>query len=73
MISWLLIKLVRAYQFFISPWLGSNCRFHPTCSSYAIEAIRRWGALRGGWLAMRRVGRCHPWSDGGDDPVPPKR
>jgi uncharacterized protein len=73
MISWFLIKILRAYQFLISPWLGSNCRFHPTCSAYAIEAIRQWGPLRGSWMAIRRVGRCHPWSDGGDDPVPPKR
>ena len=73
MISWLLIKILRTYQFLISPWLGSNCRFQPTCSAYAIEAIRQWGAFKGSWMAIRRVGRCHPWSAGGDDPVPPKR
>lgn len=66
----LLVGLVRAYQYVISPWLGRNCRFAPTCSEYAIEALRRHGALRGGWLALRRIGRCHPWGAGGYDPVP---
>lgn len=68
--AWLLLKLIRAYQFFLSPWLGSSCRFNPTCSNYAIQSIQRWGALRGSWLAVKRIGRCHPWADGGDDPVP---
>jgi putative membrane protein insertion efficiency factor len=70
--SWLLIKLIRGYQFFLSPWVGSNCRFNPTCSHYAIQSIKHWGALRGSWLAMRRIARCHPWAKGGDDPVPSK-
>ena len=65
-----LIALVRFYRYAISPMLGRNCRFHPTCSEYAIEAIERHGALRGGWMAVRRVGRCHPFNPGGYDPVP---
>ncbi|MBS0542888.1 MAG: membrane protein insertion efficiency factor YidD [Proteobacteria bacterium] len=65
-----LIALLRFYQYAISPMLGRNCRFHPTCSEYAIEAVQRHGALRGGWLAIKRVGRCHPFHPGGYDPVP---
>ena len=65
-----LIALVRFYRYAISPMLGRNCRFHPTCSEYAIEAIQRHGALRGGWMAAKRVGRCHPFNPGGYDPVP---
>ena len=65
-----LIGLVKLYRLLISPWLGGNCRFEPTCSSYAIEALERHGALRGAWLAARRIGRCHPWGGSGYDPVP---
>ena len=65
-----LIALITCYRWFISPLLGPNCRFHPTCSCYAQEAIQRHGALRGSWLAARRIGRCHPWNPGGYDPVP---
>lgn len=65
-----LIALLRLYRYAISPMLGRNCRFHPTCSEYAIEAVQRHGALRGGWLAAKRVGRCHPFNPGGYDPVP---
>lgn len=65
--------LIRVYQRAISPWLGSNCRYLPTCSAYAIEAVTRFGVWRGGWLALRRIGRCHPWGGGGFDPVPPLR
>jgi len=68
--SWLLVKLIKFYQFFISPWMGNNCRFTPTCSEYGITALKRWGALKGGWLTIRRISRCHPWSEGGSDPVP---
>ncbi|MGJ9419317.1 membrane protein insertion efficiency factor YidD [Massilia sp. CMS3.1] len=69
----LLIWIVRAYRLVLSPMLGQNCRFYPSCSSYAIEALQTHGALRGSWLAARRLGRCHPWNEGGVDPVPPAR
>ena len=69
----ILIALVRAYQLFLSPWFGNQCRFSPTCSHYAIEALRAHGAFRGGWLGLKRIGRCHPWCAGGPDPVPPAR
>lgn len=65
-----LIWLVRFYRYAISPWLGGNCRFQPTCSSYAIEALQVHGVLRGSWLAARRIARCHPWGGSGYDPVP---
>lgn len=68
----LLISLIRAYQYLLSPWLGNHCRFTPTCSEYAYWAVLTHGALRGTWLALRRVGRCHPWHPGGHDPVPPR-
>lgn len=61
---------VRAYRYFLSPWLGSACRFEPSCSRYALEALDRHGAAGGSYLALRRVLRCHPWCDGGLDPVP---
>lgn len=67
----LAVGLIGAYRCAISPWLGANCRFHPSCSAYAIEAIESRGVARGTWLAMRRLLRCHPWSDGGYDPVRP--
>ena len=62
--------LIRLYQWVVSPWLGPKCRFHPSCSQYALEAIERFGALRGAYLAVRRLARCHPWHPGGFDPVP---
>lgn len=65
-----LVWLVRLYQLAISPFLGRSCRFHPTCSEYAIDALKRHGPGRGLWLAIRRIGRCHPWHPGGFDPVP---
>lgn len=70
MVSRLLVALVRGYRYLLSPWWGRQCRFEPTCSAYAIEALERHGAARGSWLAMRRVLRCHPWHPGGFDPVP---
>jgi hypothetical protein len=70
MIKALLIAPIRFYRFFLSPWFGRQCRFTPTCSAYAIEAIETHGAARGLWLAACRIGRCHPWSPGGMDPVP---
>ena len=66
----LLATLIRGYQRFISPALPPSCRFHPSCSQYALEAVTRYGALKGGWLAARRLARCHPFHPGGFDPVP---
>jgi putative membrane protein insertion efficiency factor len=68
----LLLLLVRAYQLGISPFLGQNCRFYPSCSQYAMEAIGRHGAAKGGWLSAKRLCKCHPWHPGGLDPVPEK-
>ncbi len=62
---------VRAYRLLLSPWVGYNCRYYPTCSAYALEALRLRGAGRGGWLAARRIARCHPWGGSGVDEVPP--
>ncbi len=67
----LAVFLIRVYQWTISPLLGPNCRFYPSCSQYAAEAIGRFGLLRGAWLAVKRIGRCNPWHPGGYDPVPP--
>ena len=64
------LVLIRFYQLVLSPLLGPKCRYTPTCSHYAMEAIRKYGPLKGCWLAMRRIGRCHPWGGHGHDPVP---
>lgn len=69
-IKWFFIVLVRFYQLFISPLLGPRCRFYPSCSHYTIEALKKHGLVYGGWLAIRRIGRCHPANPGGVDPVP---
>ncbi len=66
----LLVVLLRGYQYLISPLLGPRCRFWPSCSNYAIEALRLHGPVRGGWLALKRIAKCHPWHAGGVDPVP---
>ena len=70
MMARLLLALIRSYRYALSPWWGNQCRYQPTCSEYAAEAIQRHGAWNGTWLAMCRVGRCHPWHAGGFDPVP---
>jgi putative membrane protein insertion efficiency factor len=68
-ISLPLIGMIRLYQWMISPWLGPKCRFVPSCSQYAIEAFRKYGLFKGGWMAIRRISRCHPWGGSGHDPV----
>ena len=67
---WLLVAIIRAYQYLLAPWWGGQCRFTPTCSHYAIEALERHGAFAGSWIATKRILRCHPWGAGGYDPVP---
>ena len=66
----LLLALIRCYKYAISPFLGSRCRFFPSCSEYTAEAIEKYGALKGGRLGLQRLSRCHPWNPGGFDPVP---
>ena len=65
-----LLAVIRFYRLALSPWWGLQCRFTPTCSEFAMEALERHGSLRGSWLALRRISRCHPWHAGGFDPVP---
>ncbi len=68
-----MLGLVWLYRLAISPWLGNNCRYDPSCSEYAMDALRIHGAFRGSWLAANRIGRCHPWGGSGYDPVPEKQ
>ncbi len=70
MMAHVLIWLIKMYQFLLSPFLGQQCRFSPTCSQYALDAINKHGALRGAYYAIRRLLRCHPWHPGGHDPAP---
>lgn len=70
LLAWPLLLLVQLYRIVISPWFGANCRYEPTCSAYAIEALQKHGAFRGSVLAAKRIGRCHPWGESGYDPVP---
>ncbi|WP_111642233.1 membrane protein insertion efficiency factor YidD [Marinimicrobium alkaliphilum] len=67
---WLLIKLIHVYRYLLSPWVGNQCRFYPTCSHYAEEAIKTHGCIKGGYLTLRRLLKCHPWHEGGIDLVP---
>jgi len=71
-LKWFFLKLVRGYQLVISPYLSPSCRFQPTCSNYMIEALNQHSAIKGAWLGLKRIGRCHPWGGHGYDPVPPK-
>ena len=73
LISAIFIFLVKLYQYTISPLLGSNCRYSPTCSSYTVQAIQEWGLIKGTWLGIKRISRCHPWGSEGYDPVPRKK
>ncbi|MEM9427493.1 MAG: membrane protein insertion efficiency factor YidD [Pseudomonadota bacterium] len=70
-VTWLLILPIRAYRLILSPWIGHSCRFQPSCSAYAIEALETHGPVRGLWLTLRRLARCNPWGGSGLDPVPP--
>ena len=70
--QFVLVRLIKFYRYVISPWVGHHCRFYPTCSSYALDAIERFGALRGSYLTIIRLSKCHPWHEGGLDPVPEK-
>ncbi|MES2653532.1 MAG: membrane protein insertion efficiency factor YidD [Bacteroidota bacterium] len=70
MVSWLFLGIIRLYQLLLSPLLGASCRFSPTCSQYGIEAIKKHGPFKGGWLTLKRIGSCHPWGRHGHDPVP---
>lgn len=67
---WPFLVLLKVYQYALSPFFGARCRFSPSCSNYAIEALRSYGLCRGSWLAIKRIARCHPWNPGGYDPVP---
>ncbi|TAL41613.1 MAG: membrane protein insertion efficiency factor YidD [Chitinophagaceae bacterium] len=64
------IALIKIYQWIISPWLGPSCRFTPSCSHYAVDALKKYGLIKGTWLAIKRISRCHPWGGSGYDPVP---
>lgn len=69
----ILVGLIQFYRYLISPWLGQHCRFEPSCSAYALTAVKRFGAWRGTVLAVKRLSKCHPWHEGGLDPVPDKK
>ncbi len=67
----IVVFIIRLYQTLLSPYMAPSCRYTPTCSQYSIEAVQRFGVLKGLWLSFRRIGSCHPWHQGGYDPVPP--
>ncbi|RZJ79003.1 MAG: membrane protein insertion efficiency factor YidD [Flavobacterium sp.] len=68
--SWLFLAIIKLYQWLLSPLLGPSCRYTPTCSQYGVEAIKKHGPFKGGWLTLKRIGSCHPWGGHGHDPVP---
>lgn len=70
MLRWIALKLIRFYQVAISPWLPPSCIYEPSCSQYGLEAISKYGVLKGGWMTVKRLARCAPWGKGGYDPVP---
>ena len=70
LLSYPFIALIKIYQWVISPWLGPQCRFTPTCSNYALQAFQKYGLFKGFWLSIKRISRCHPWGGHGEDPVP---
>lgn len=70
LLTWIMVALIKLYQWTLSPMLGQRCRFYPTCSQYAIEVIQKHGAWRGAFYTIRRLAKCHPWHEGGHDPVP---
>lgn len=70
LLTWTARVVIKGYQWFISPVLPGSCRFYPSCSHYALEAVDRHGPIKGAWLGLKRIARCHPWNDGGYDPVP---
>ena len=69
-VAYIFLALIKLYQILLSPILGASCRFTPTCSQYGVEAIKIYGPFKGGWLTLKRIGRCHPWGQHGHDPVP---
>ncbi len=69
-LGWLFLLLIKLYQYLISPLTGAACRYTPTCSQYGVEAIKKYGPFKGGWLTLKRLARCHPWGGHGHDPVP---
>lgn len=71
--NWIIKFPVRLYQILLSPLLGKNCRYQPTCSHYMLQAVDEWGIFKGTWLGLRRISRCHPWGGTGDDPVPRRK
>lgn len=71
-VNWIFILPVKVYQYGVSPYLGRNCRYSPTCSQYTIDAIHEWGPIKGIWLGAKRISSCHPWGGHGHDPVPKK-
>ena len=72
-LAFIILLPIRAYRMVLSPWIGLSCRYQPTCSAYALEALEKHGGLKGAWLTIRRIGRCHPMGSSGYDPVPPRK